>query len=357
MNDIDSILKNYEQGILTYVDANGFHNININEFLKLGSEDVLKNLNRTYEVLLKVANADKTKFKWVNDYAMAYVVTTLFEKVMDMSAEIIEKDSEIERLKNESVASKVGFETIDGISQEEADKLNNKINELTTKLAEKETQYTNVITENAELKNKLSSQEATHDELKKVVTENRGLSISLEEFKAALTSKQKDYEALKNNYNEIENSYLSLQSANTELEERSKSLETEIADRKRAFSEMLEKYKTMDDSNNTLKQKNEELENLASELQRQLDEAYVDYDKLKYTLETSEKENSNFKKTIENYQLSSQANNEQLNKYKEAVNNLISSLGLTVNVKNGVVEQSQFMHRMGDHLENKFNAL
>jgi len=354
MNEIENILKNYENGILTYVDANGFHNIDINEFLTIGSDEVLQKLNRTYEVLLKVANADKTKFKWVNDYAMATVVKNLFEKIWDMSSALIEKDTEIERLKNESVASKVAFETIDGIPQEEAEKLNNKIKELSGKLAEKETNCTNLITELNELKNQLSIQDATHDELKKVITENKDLADALNKFKNTCAEQIKEIEALKENNLKFEESYTALTKTNDELNEKFAKLENEINDRKRAFSEMLEKYKTLDDSNNKTQEKNNELENINSELGRQLDELYVDYDKTKYALEEADKEISNYKKTVETFK-----NNEAaLKKYKDAVDHLISSLGLETHVKNGVVEQSaKYMHRMGDHLENTFNAL
>ena len=127
MSKIDEIVNRYSSNELTYIDREGEHKINIDEFVKTGSDTVLQKLNRTEQVLLKVANAAPEKLKWVNDYAMAKVVQNLFDKVDGLHASLIEKDTEIERLNNEATASRVAFETADGISKEDAEKLLEKI--------------------------------------------------------------------------------------------------------------------------------------------------------------------------------------------------------------------------------------
>ena len=127
MSKIDEILEGYKNGQLTYIDREGEHKIDVKEFVKTGSDNVLQKLNRTEPVLLKVANAAPEKLKWVNDYAMMKVIIELYERVDDLSAGLIAKDTEIERLNNEAAASRVSFETEDGIPKEEADKLLERI--------------------------------------------------------------------------------------------------------------------------------------------------------------------------------------------------------------------------------------
>ena len=127
MSKIDEIVNGYASNELTYIDREGEHKISIDEFVKTGSANVLQKLNRTEQVLLKVANAAPEKLKWVNDYAMMKVIDKLYEKVDDLNAGLIEKDTEIERLNNEATTSRVTFETADGIPKEEAEKLVQRI--------------------------------------------------------------------------------------------------------------------------------------------------------------------------------------------------------------------------------------
>lgn len=170
MSKIDEILEGYKNGQLTYIDREGEHKIDVKEFVKTGSDNVLQKLNRTEPVLLKVANAAPEKLKWVNDYAMMKVINELYERVDDLSAGLIAKDTEIERLNNEAAASRVSFETADGISKEEADKLLERIAGM-----EADEQI---------LQEKLNIEIVEHDELKKKYEElNERFNKSVEVYK------------------------------------------------------------------------------------------------------------------------------------------------------------------------------
>ena len=157
MSKIDEILEAYKNGQLTYIDREGEHKIDVKEFVKTGSDNVLQKLNRTEHVLLKVANAAPEKLKWVNDYAMMKVINELYERVDDLNASLIAKDTEIERLNNEAAASRVSFETNDGISKEEAEKFIERIKELETNDQTIHTQLNQIIAERDELNEKYAA--------------------------------------------------------------------------------------------------------------------------------------------------------------------------------------------------------
>jgi len=228
MSKIDEIVNGYASNELTYIDREGEHKISIDEFVKTGSANVLQKLNRTEQVLLKVANAAPEKLKWVNDYAMMKVVDKLYEKVDDLSAGLIEKDTEIERLNNEATASRVTFETADGIPMEEAEKLVQRIEGMEADEQIHLSQIDQLIKERDE------------------ALEHESIAIK------QMETKTDEYAALEERFNKSVEAYKTLKAENTEL---SNKLTNSSADMDTQYNELAVKY-------NSIK---EELENLQSE--------------------------------------------------------------------------------------------
>lgn len=228
MSKIDEIVNGYASNELTYIDREGEHKISIDEFVKTGSANVLQKLNRTEQVLLKVANAAPEKLKWVNDYAMMKVVDKLYERIDDLSTGLIEKDTEIERLNNEATASRVAFETADGIPKEEAEKLIQRIEGMEADEQIHLSQIDQLIKER---------DEALEHE-----------SIAIKQMK----TKTDEYTALEERFNKSVEAYKTLKAENTELNNK---LINSSADMDSQYNDLATKY-------NSVK---EELENLQSE--------------------------------------------------------------------------------------------
>ena len=213
MSKIDEILEGYKNGQLTYIDREGEHKIDVKEFVKTGSDNVLQKLNRTEPVLLKVANAAPEKLKWVNDYAMMKVINELYERVDDLSAGLIAKDTEIERLNNEAAASRVSFETADGISKEEADKLLERIAGMEADEQILQSQLNQIIVERDELNEKYTALDERFNKsveaYKELKNERDNISAKLV---ASSSESEQQYSELVKKYDELNEKYESLES-------------------------------------------------------------------------------------------------------------------------------------------------
>ena len=264
MSKIDEIVNGYASNELTYIDREGEHKISIDEFVKTGSANVLQKLNRTEQVLLKVANAAPEKLKWVNDYAMMKVIDKLYEKVDDLNAGLIEKDTEIERLNNEAVASRVAVETADGISKEEAEKLVQKIEGMEADEQIHLSQIDQLIRERDE------------------ALEHESIAIKQMETKAD------EYAALEERFNKSVEAYKTLKAENTELNNK---LTNSSADMDSQYNELATKYNAMKqeleslqseaavvtDRHNQLVQQYEEEVKLSKNIQEEYDKLNVEY--------------------------------------------------------------------------------
>lgn len=239
MSKIENILNNYQNEILTYIDKDGDHNINIDEFVGTGSDNVLKNLNRTPDILLRVANANPDKLKWVNDYAMAQVIIYLYNIIDGLRSDIVSKDSEIERLNNENAASRVGIVTSDSIPKDEADKLI----EINANLeADKK-----LLEHNIELQqNRIDELDATINELTKqnsviatITQERDDLRTQLDKVNDALNNLSIDYTDLDNLHNKyVDDKEIKIK----ELLHQIESLNTHINNMKNNIDEATDKY-------------------------------------------------------------------------------------------------------------------
>ena len=264
MSKIDEIVNRYSSNELTYIDREGEHKINIDEFVKTGSDTVLQKLNRTEQVLLKVANAAPEKLKWVNDYAMAKVVQNLFDKVDGLHASLIEKDTEIERLNNEATASRVAFETADGISKEDAEKLLEKIEILEADDQIHLSQIDQLIRERDE------------------ALEHESIAIK------QMETKSDEFAALEERFNKSVEAYKTLKAENTELNNK---LMNSSADMDSQYNELATKYNVMKDEleslqseaavatdrHNQLVQQYEEEVKLSKNIQEEYDKLNVEY--------------------------------------------------------------------------------
>ena len=268
MSKIDEILDGYNNGQLTYIDREGEHKISVKEFVKTGSDNVLQKLNRTEAVLLKVANAAPEKLKWVNDFAMMKVINELYESVDDLLTKLIEKDTEIERLNNEAAASRVSLETEDDMPKEEAEKLLKRVTELEAERQTIQSHLNNIIVERDELNEKYMRLEERFnksvDAYKELKTERDNMNAQLD---ASASESEQKYNELVKKYDELSEQYESLQSETDVIigrhNETIKQDEYEIQSLKT-------KLDNAGEENTNLNDKITELEQMKSELEKEL---------------------------------------------------------------------------------------
>ena len=417
MSKIDEILEGYKNGQLTYIDREGEHKIDVKEFVKTGSDNVLQKLNRTEHVLLKVANAAPEKLKWVNDYAMMKVINELYERVDDLNASLIAKDTEIERLNNEAAASRVSFETNDGIPKEEAEKFIERIKELETndqtihtqlnqiiaerdELNEKyaalderfnksveayktlksekdsldtlvtnmsketETSYNNLVTDydklNAEYKNKTDEINNLKDDIESLKTRLENTTednLKLNDKIAELKQVKIDIEQKLNSCNEeLDNEYGKQKDLNdliVKLKEKYNETWEELNGLKESFDEATGQIRNLDSTNVELQNKINEQGNLIAGLNATIESTNNEKIELQNSLEEKTKENALLVAKIRN----SENDTERLKMFESAINEMLSSIGWDVDTKKQTeqTEQSNAMHRMGDNQVVDFN--
>ena len=268
MSKIDEILDGYNNGQLTYIDREGEHKISVKEFVKTGSDNVLQKLNRTEAVLLKVANAAPEKLKWVNDFAMMKVINELYESVDDLLTKLIEKDTEIERLNNEAAASRVSLETEDDMPKEEAEKLLKRVAELEAERQTIQSHLNNIIIERDELNEKYTGLEERFnksvDAYKELKAERDNMNTQLD---ASASESEQKYNELVKKYDELSEQYESLQSETDVIigrhNETIKQDEYEIQSLKT-------KLDNAGEENTKLNDKITELQKMKSELEKEL---------------------------------------------------------------------------------------
>ena len=270
MSKIDEILEGYKNGQLTYIDREGEHKINVKEFVKTGSDNVLQKLNRTEAVLLKVANAAPEKLKWVNDYAMMKVINELYESVDDLCTKLIEKDTEIERLNNEASASRVSLETEDNVPKEEVEKLIERIDGMETEKQILQSQINNITVERDELNEKYTGLEERFNKsveaYKELKNERDNMNAQLD---ANASESEQKYNELVKKYDELSNNMnAQLDACASESEQKY----NELVKKYDELSEQYELFQTENDviigrHNETIKQDEYEIQSLKTKLE------------------------------------------------------------------------------------------
>ena len=268
MSKIDEILEGYKNGQLTYIDREGEHKISVKEFVKTGSDNVLQKLNRTEDVLLKVANAAPEKLKWVNDYAMMKVINELYESVDDLCTKLIEKDTEIERLNNEASASRVSLETEDNVPKEEVEKLIERIEGMETEKQIIQSQINNITVERDELNEKYIGLEERFNKsveaYKELKNERDNMNAQLD---ACVSESEQKYNELVKKYDELSEQYELFQTENDVIigrhNETIKQDEYEIQSLKT-------KLESAGEENTKLNDKITKLEKIKTELEKEL---------------------------------------------------------------------------------------
>ena len=269
MSKIDEILDGYNNGQLTYIDREGEHKISVKEFVKTGSDNVLQKLNRTEAVLLKVANAAPEKLKWVNDFAMMKVINELYESVDDLLTKLIEKDTEIERLNNEAAASRVSLETEDDMPKEEAEKLLKRVTELEAERQTIQSHLNNIIVERDELNEKYMGLE---ERFNKSVEAYKELKAERDNINAQLDASSSESEQ---KYNELVKKYDELNdNMNAQLDASASESEKKYNELVKKYDELSEQYESLQSEtdviigrhNETIKQDEYEIQSLKTKL-------------------------------------------------------------------------------------------
>ena len=268
MSKIDEILEGYKNGQLTYIDREGEHKISVKEFVKTGSNNVLQKLNRTEDVLLKVANAAPEKLKWVNDYAMMKVINELYESVDDLCTKLIEKDTEIERLNNEASASRVSLETEDNVPKEEVEKLIERIEGIETEKQILQSQINNITVERDELNEKYIGLEERFNKsveaYKELKNERDNMNAQLD---ACASESEQKYNELVKKYDELSEQYESLQTETDVVIGRHN--ET-IKQDEHEIQSLKTKLESAGEENTKLNDKITKLEKIKTELEKEL---------------------------------------------------------------------------------------
>ena len=269
MSKIDEILDGYNNGQLTYIDREGEHKISVKEFVKTGSDNVLQKLNRTEAVLLKVANAAPEKLKWVNDFAMMKVINELYESVDDLLTKLIEKDTEIERLNNEAAASRVSLETEDDMPKEEAEKLLKRVAELEAERQTIQSHLNNIIIERDELNEKYTGLEERFnksvDAYKELKAERDNINAQLD---ASASESEQKYNELVKKYDELNDNM------NAQLDASASESEQKYNELVKKYDELSEQYESLQSEtdviigrhNETIKQDEYEIQSLKTKL-------------------------------------------------------------------------------------------
>ena len=269
MSKIDEILDGYNNGQLTYIDREGEHKISVKEFVKTGSDNVLQKLNRTEAVLLKVANAAPEKLKWVNDFAMMKVINELYESVDDLLTKLIEKDTEIERLNNEAAASRVSLETEDDMPKEEAEKLLKRVAELEAEKQTIQSHLNNITVERDELNEKYMGLE---ERFNKSVEAYKELKAERDNINAQLDASASESEQ---RYNELVKKYDELNdNMNAQLDASASESEQKYNELVKKYDELNDQYESLQSEtdviigrhNETIKQDEYEIQSLKTKL-------------------------------------------------------------------------------------------
>ena len=294
MSKIDEILEGYKNGQLTYIDREGEHKINVKEFVKTGSDNVLQKLNRTEAVLLKVANAAPEKLKWVNDFAMMKVINELYESVDDLWTKLIEKDTEIERLNNEAAASRVSLETEDDMPKEEAEKLLKRVEELEAERQTLQSHLNNIIVERDELNEKYTGLEERFnksvDAYKELKAERDNMNAQLD---ANASESEQKYNELVKKYDELNNNMIA------QLDASASESEQKYNELVKKYDELSEQYESLQSEtdviigrhNETIKQDEYEIQSLKTKLDNageenlKLNDKITELEKMKSELE------------------------------------------------------------------------
>ena len=269
MSKIDEILEGYKNGQLTYIDREGEHKISVKEFVKTGSDNVLQKLNRTEAVLLKVANAAPEKLKWVNDFAMMKVINELYESVDDLLTKLIEKDTEIERLNNEAAASRVSLETEDDMPKEEAEKLLKRVAELEAERQTIQSHLNNITVERDGLNKKYMGLEERFNKsveaYKELKAERDNMNAQLD---ASASESEQRYNELVKKYDELTNNM------NAQLDACASESEQKYNELVKKYDELNEQYESLQSEtdviigrhNETIKQDEYEIQSLKTKL-------------------------------------------------------------------------------------------
>lgn len=346
MSKIDEILEGYKNGQLTYIDREGEHKIDVKEFVKTGSDNVLQKLNRTEPVLLKVANAAPEKLKWVNDYAMMKVIIELYERVDDLSAGLIAKDTEIERLNNEAAASRVSFETEDGIPKEEADKLLERIAGMEADEQILQSQLNQIIVERDELNEKYTTLDERFNKsveaYKELKNERDNISAKLV---ASSSESEQQYSELVKMY---ENTKNSLNNANEQI------------------SSLNERLENAGEENMKLNDTIKELQQMKTDLEQELNGYAADFEKASARCQEidsrNEELNSEYEKQkdlIEKLENEYNSTCEELNNIKESFGEATGKIreldSTNVELQNKVNEQDNFIAGLNATIESVNN--
>ena len=83
----DKVLAEYQRGNIVVTGIEGLQTMPIKEFIKQHVEGILYDLNRSEAVVLAFIDDPK----WVNDYAVAKVITEFKKRIEELETQLIKQ--------------------------------------------------------------------------------------------------------------------------------------------------------------------------------------------------------------------------------------------------------------------------
>jgi hypothetical protein len=80
----DTVVEEYSKGRIAYLDSEGLKSAPLDAFIEQDTEGILYDLNRSEVVALTYIEDPK----WVNDYAVAKVISALKNKIAELESKL-----------------------------------------------------------------------------------------------------------------------------------------------------------------------------------------------------------------------------------------------------------------------------
>lgn len=237
------IFDSYAAGNIVYMTADGLKEVPMSEFQHSGPDNILKSLNRTEDIILKVHSKKPDSLKWINDYAVGKVISALCNENANLEQWLNEAKSSV------SVSAENGQADIDKLNESletasaKIDELQKQLTDMTNRMDEEhaeKVQY-QVFAQNSkeaadkaeELLNKIQSEK---DDL---ANDNYELKQELEKLKKSVSDKETEYSNYKSKLSTLSTE---LDSEKIKVDNITKEYETLKTEHNNA-TELIDKYK------------------------------------------------------------------------------------------------------------------
>lgn len=345
---IQEILNFYKENKLVYIDREGKHTVDISDFCKQQTSDILQKTNRTEKVLLNLAEKNSASLKWVNDYAMAKIIEYLKAFNDDATQQIIEQETTIQKLELELENNRQSKATV--VLKDDYANLQDKYTALEEKFNKSVEAYKTLKVERDDLQNKLlaTSQNMSH--------EYDELAVKYNELKTDFDGLQNESNTIANKLNEVEEKCKREIQANENLQNQFDKLNTEYNDKVTELTQRDNQIKTLIEERDTALENEDvaikQLESGVEKREKIINELKTRVNKLNDDLNEAQSMNNKSKEYIvalENKLIEEQDKSKENAEKIESICNILSINNDTKHDEKQRQSSSNGMHRMGDN--------